>query len=128
MKTLLALILASQITFGNEAFYNDKMAACLKGKRETRLFLRERSFVFVDIETSTHLIEAGLDKRSSLDSVQQAILFHILKPSKKPMIIIYDRDNKEGVFEYRIRLVSERLGIPYRRISVSLLNKNRCPD
>lgn len=32
-------------------------------------------YVVVDCETETHVIEVGLDKRSSLDSVQQAEFF-----------------------------------------------------
>ena len=122
------LLLPSIVFAKNELFYNKKMAACLNGKTETRIYYERGSFVLVDIETTTYLIEAGLDnKRSSLDSVQQAAFFHIHKPNKKPMIIIYDTDNKRGVFERQISSVSKRYNIEYKRIPTAILDKGDCP-
>ena len=75
-------------------------------------------YVKVDCETSTHVIEAGLDKRSSLDSIQQATFFATLT-GKEPMVVIYDTDGKEGKYEYRIRKASERLGVSYLSVRMS---------
>ena len=43
-------------------------------------------------ETNTDIFEGGLDKRSSLDSGQQALFFHLLS-HKNPVVIIYDTMN-----------------------------------
>ena len=51
----------------------------------------------VDCETSTTVYEGGLDKRSSLDSLQQALFFSVLT-GKRPAVVIYDTDGKEGQF------------------------------
>ena len=46
--------------------------------------------------------EGELDKRSSSDSLQQALFFiHLI--GKAPAVVIYDTDSREGRFEYRIR-------------------------
>lgn len=74
----------------------------------------------VDCETESEVIEAGLDKRSSLDSLQQAIFFGILS-NKKPVVVIYDTDGVEGRYEYRIRKACEFAEIEYRSIKVDQL-------
>ena len=71
-----------------------------------------RSFVKVDCETSTTVYEGGLDKRSSLDSLQQALFFSVLT-GKRPAVVIYDTDGKEGRFEYWIRSACQKSGIRY---------------
>ena len=66
------------------------------GRRETRHGYTSaggRSFVKVDCETSTTVYEGGLDKRSSLDSLQQALFFSVLT-GKRPAVVIYDTDGK----------------------------------
>ncbi len=80
----------------------------------------KRYFIVVDIETKDYVIEAGLDRRSSLDSVQQ-VMFAAIIARKKPKIIIYDSDGIEGPYEYRIRMVAHRLGIAYERINIAQL-------
>ena len=70
----------------------------------------------VDCETSTEVIEAGLDKRSSLDSLQQALFFKHLT-GKTPVIVIYDTDGKEGIYEFRIKAASKLAGVEYRSVS-----------
>lgn len=119
-------MLAAQIT-ASESFYNQKLARCWGGKIETKLYYRGDDFVRVDIETETHVIEAGLDKRSSLDSIHQVGFFHLLKPQKRPLIIIYDTDGREGKYEYQIRKVSRLFGIAYLSVPTSTLNQNICP-
>ena len=88
------------------------------GIEEVRKYYRKKNYVKVDCETDEEVIEAGLDKRSSLDSVQQAVFFSILT-GKKPVVVIYDTDGKEGRFEYRIRKVCEELDVEYRSIRVA---------
>ena len=63
-----------------------------------------------------YVIEGGLDKRSSLDSVQQT-LFASTLTGKKPVIVIYDTDGIEGRFEYRIKTVAKNLGIKFYNLN-----------
>lgn len=77
-------------------------------------------YVRVDCETATHVIEVGLDKRSSLDSVQQAEFFGWIT-GKKPMVIIVDRDGIESEIEYQIETSARRFGVEYRTYTVDLL-------
>ena len=53
--------------------------------------------------------DGGLDKRSSLDSLQQALFFSVLT-GKQPEVVIYDTDGQEGQFEYRIRTACQKAG------------------
>jgi len=46
-------------------------------------------YLLVDIVTSTYVIKGGLDKRSSLDSLQQAIFTSVLN-GKRPAVALYD--------------------------------------
>lgn len=71
-----------------------------------------RSYVIVDCETATHVYEGGLDKRSSLDSVQQALFFASLT-GKKAAVVIYDTDGVTGKYEYRIKTACEIAGVEY---------------
>ncbi len=107
----------------NEAALNKALAAKIGGRTEVRHYYfasGRRYYVRVDIETDSHVIEGGLDKRSSLDSVQQAT-FAAHLTGKRPRVIIYDRDGKEGPFEYRIRIAAQALGIDFQRIPLSEL-------
>ena len=70
------------------------------------------AYVYVDCETSDTVWEGGLDKRSSLDSIQQALFFHHVT-GKTPAVVIYDTDGMEERFEYRIRVAAELAGIRY---------------
>ena len=60
----------------------------------------------------TAVNEAGLDKRSSLDSIQKAIFAYYIT-GKRPVVVIYDKDGKEGRFEYCIRMACEMVNIEY---------------
>ena len=58
--------------------YNRWFCALVNGETETRHGYASaggRRYVEVDCETGTMVYEGGLDKRSSLDSVQQALFF-----------------------------------------------------
>ena len=58
------------------------------------------------------MYEGGLDKRSSLDSVQQALFFAYVT-GKEPAVVIYDADGKVGPYEYRIQVACEMAGVQY---------------
>ena len=69
-------------------------------------------------------MEGGLDKRSSLDSVQQA-LFAATLSGKIPVVVIYDTDGVEGRYEYRIRNAAERANVAFYRLTLSDLQTFR---
>ena len=99
----------------SEDAYNRRFCASVGGVTETRhtyTYDGGNSFVKVDCETDTTVYEGGLDKRSSLDSVQQALFFSVLT-GKAPVVVIYDTDGKEGRFEYRIRTACRKAGVQY---------------
>ena len=99
--------------------YNDYYAKQIGGQRETKKYYtlkNKQHHVKVDIETETEVIEGGKDKRSSLDSVQQALFFAFLT-GKKPVVVIYDTDNTLGNYEYRIQQACKLANVEYRRIS-----------
>ena len=69
-----------------------------------------------DCETEETVYEGGLDKRSSLDSVQQALFLAYLT-GKEPTVVIYDTDGKIGQYEHRIRVACEMAGVIFLRVS-----------
>ena len=98
-----------------EAELNRLFCQSVGGQTETRhyyTYAGGRSHIRVDCETPTHVYEGGLDKRSSLDSVQQA-LFAAQLTGKRPAVVVYDMDGWEGRFEYRIRTVCQQSGVRY---------------
>uniref|UniRef100_UPI0034DF080E hypothetical protein n=1 Tax=Candidatus Thiodubiliella endoseptemdiera TaxID=2738886 RepID=UPI0034DF080E len=99
----------------NEHYYNNIFCDSLGGKIETKHYYKyntKQSFVKIDCETENYVYEGGLDKRSSLDSVQQVKFFSILT-GKKPAIVIYDTDGEFGKYEYRIKQVAKSLGVKF---------------
>ena len=99
----------------SEDTYNRRFCAAVGGVTETRLtytYEGGSSYVKVDCETDTTVYEGGLDKRSSLDSLQQALFFSVVT-GKAPAVVIYDTDGREGRFEYRIRTACEKAGVHY---------------
>ena len=66
----------------------------------------------MDCETEDTVYEGGLDKRSSLDSVQQA-LFAASLTGKHPAVVIYDTDGQIGPYEHRIRVACELAGVRF---------------
>ena len=82
----------------SEDDYNRWFCTLVNGETETRhgyMSAGGRRYVEVDCETGTMVYEGGLDKRSSLDSVQQALFFsHVT--GKRPAVVIYDTDGREG--------------------------------
>lgn len=73
----------------------------------------EQGFIRVDCETPGAVLEVGLDKRSSLDSVQQA-LFAAHLTGKAPMVVMIDTDGHEDRYEFRIRTAARMAGVEYR--------------
>ena len=99
----------------SENDYNRRFCTTVNEETEIRhgyTSVGGRYYVKVDCETSTMVYEGGLDKRSSLDSVQQALFFSHLT-GKQPGVVIYDTDGREGRFEYRIRAASQKAGVRY---------------
>ncbi len=99
----------------SENDYNNLYSNHIGGIREQRYTYKGSKHIFVDIETKTEVIEGGLDKRSSLDSIQQAGFFAFLT-GKKPIVVIYDTDGKEGIYEYRIKKACQFYGMEYRNV------------
>ena len=119
--TLLVIILldlstTEAIAQHKEDYYNNLLAERLGGRSEVVYDYdytpTETSEIRIDIETDDYVIEGGKDKRSSLDSVQQAVFASILS-GKKPAVAIYDTDGKWGQYEHRIWIVAKELGIRY---------------
>ena len=99
----------------SEDEYNRRFCAAVGGVTEAQhnyTYDGGSSFVKVDCETDTTVYEGGLDKRSSLDSLQQALFFSALT-GKSPAVVIYDTDGREGRFEYRIRTACQEAGVHY---------------
>ena len=100
-----------------EDAYNAAFCASVGGKTEVRheyTYPSGTSYVVVDCETADTVYEGGLDKRSSLDSVQQALFFASLT-GKRAAVVIYDTDGTEGRFEHRIRVACEAAGVEFTR-------------
>ena len=72
--------------------------------------------VRIDIMTDEYVIEGGLDKRSSLDSIQQAV-FAATLTNKKPSVAIYDTDGQWGKYEHRIWQAAKKLNIRFIWVS-----------
>ncbi len=99
----------------SESDCNKRYCDSINGKTEVRKKYK-LGVVIADCETKSEIIEGGLDKRSSLDSLQQAVEFATVS-NKKPVIVIYDTDGLEGKIEYRIKSAANKLGIEYRNVS-----------
>ena len=98
-----------------EAEFNRQFCQSVGGQTEIRHYYTwsgGRSHIMADCETPTHVYEGGMDKRSSLDSLQQA-LFAAHLTGKRPAVVIYDTDRQEGRFEYRIKTACHQAGVRY---------------
>jgi len=76
----------------------------IKGKTEVRHSYDwdgVQDYVVADCETDDTVYEFGLDKRSSLDSIQQALFFSRVT-GKHPAVVIFDTDGKDGEYEFQI--------------------------
>ncbi|MBY6154292.1 hypothetical protein KUV47_13800 [Vannielia litorea] len=77
-------------------------------------------YVRVDCRTETEVIELGLDKRSSIDSVHQA-LFAASQTGLAPKVVMIDTDGREDAYEFQVRTVAARAGVPYEVIDANRL-------
>ncbi len=113
--------------YKNEEYYNNLFCTSVGGQREVKHYYKygsnKKSYIKVDCETTDYVYEGGMDKRSSLDSIQQAFFFSILT-KKKPAIVVFDTDGRFGKYEHRLKLVSNRLGVKFNRIKNESLGKN----
>ena len=108
----------------SEAYYNNFLADQLNGKTEVRLSydyevadnIPRSATIRVDIVTDKFAIEGGLDKRSSLDSIQQAV-FAASLINKRPAVAIYDTDGQWGKYEHRIWQAAKKLNIRFIWVS-----------
>ena len=66
----------------------------------------------MDCETKDTVYEGGLDKDTNLDSLQQTLFFASLT-GKTPVVVIYDTDGKVGMYEHRIKVACERVGVKF---------------
>ena len=98
----------------DEQTFNAALARHLNGQTEVRLNYTTRDnvngYILVDIVTKTYVIEGGLDKRSSLDSLQQAIFASTLT-GKMPAVALYDTDKVVGKYEHRIIEAATSIGV-----------------
>ena len=102
---------------GSEREFGGRFCLSLGGKEHVRLYYDYpggRSYVVVDCETDSHVWEGGLDKRSSLDSLQQAI-FAAALTGKEPAVVIFDQDGEFGKYEYRISTAAKAAGVRFIR-------------
>ena len=111
---------AGDITPRNEESFNIALAKLLRGQTEV-VFLYDygekdnptlTASIRIDIMTADYVIEGGLDKRSSLDSIQQAVFASTLS-GKEPAVAIYDTDGLWGKFEHRIWTAANKLGVRF---------------
>ena len=65
------------------------------------------SYVKVDCKLIQRCTRGGLDKRNSLDSLQQTLFFSVLT-RKAPEVVIYDTNDREERFEYRVRTAYQK--------------------
>ncbi len=101
-----------------EALAIDIVCALFGGEQEVRhAYNADQSphYIQVDCESDVYVMEMGMDKRSSFDSIHQVIFASILT-GKKPKIVIIDTDLRRKAEEYQIQLAAEKLGIEYLSI------------
>lgn len=108
----------------NEAFFISVLCGALfGGSAET---VHEFSYpggaasIRTDCENSRRVVEFGLDRRSSLDSIQQA-LFAAEITGKEAVAVLIDTDGRFGRYEWRIARAANIAGVPIRIIPAALV-------
>ena len=118
-KCALLILLLPLTACADEDDFNDSLCQTLGGERETRHGYTygdgQEGYVVVDCETESFVIEGGLDRRSSLDSLQQALFASVLT-GKAPAVVIYDSDGQVGRYEHRIQAACESVGVLFLRL------------
>ena len=113
----LALLISSLYPGGGKkaSISSQACPASLGGETEGRheyTYPAGQSYVRVDCETADTVYEGGLDKRSSLDSVQQA-LFAAHLTGTTLAVVISNTDGKIGRYEHRIKVACGRAGVAF---------------
>lgn len=80
----------------------------------------DTSHIRVDCETDTEVIEVGWDRRSALDSVQQA-LFASALTGKSAAVMLIDTDGHIGPYETRVRVAASMSNVAFRSVSKDFL-------
>lgn len=103
---------ANDLVIKNESYYNDKFCAEIGGQREVKHFYTTdnglQGFVLVDCKTEDEVYEGGLNKRSSLDSIQQALFFAAIT-GKKPAIVLHKSKQLNDKYKFRIQKAAEKI-------------------
>ena len=123
-KDIRELSQSEKTSINNESLYNSKLAKYLGGITEVAYNYDYNingstpriASIRIDIVTDEYVIEGGLDKRSSLDSIQQAVFASTLT-GKKPAVAIYDTNGSWGKYEHRIYSTARKLGIKFFWVS-----------
>ncbi len=103
---LAACLLLPTVSQAQEDAYNTSFCTSMGGEKEARhdyTYPTGTSSVRVDCETADTVYKGGLDRRSSLDSVQQALFFAHLT-GKKPAVVITTQTEKSGGMSTRLKL------------------------
>ena len=118
MKTIPSLflvLLLPAVALAQEDAYNASFCASMGGETGVRhdyTYPSGQSYVRVDCETADTVYKGDVDRRSSLDSVQQALFFAHLT-GKRPAVVIYNTDGKIGRYEHQIKVACERAGVAF---------------
>ena len=113
-----------------EAYFNDFLASQLGGQAEVVIKYDfegpsgEKLYgsIRVDIVTEDKVVEGGLDKRRSLDSLQQAVFASTLT-NKHPAVAIYDTDGAWGNIEYRVLTAAKHLGVAFYWVKLNEIQR-----
>ncbi|QDI74715.1 hypothetical protein PNH50_14640 [Leisingera aquaemixtae] len=107
----------------NEAYYIALLCGALFGGQPETVhqftYPGGAASIRTDCENRNRVIEFGLDKRSSLDSIQQA-LFAAEITGKEAVVALIDTDGTLGRFEWRIARAANIAGVPIRIIPAEL--------
>lgn len=107
----------------NEAYYITLLCGALFGGTPETVhdfaYPGGAASIRVDCENTNRVVEFGLDKRSSLDSIQQA-LFAAEITGKEPVVVLIDTDGVMGRFEWRIARAANVASVPVRIIPAAL--------
>ncbi|MDE4273965.1 hypothetical protein PXK58_06540 [Phaeobacter gallaeciensis] len=112
----------------SEALYISLLCGALMGGEPEQVYQFDYpeggASIRVDCENSNRVVEFGLDKRSSLDSLQQA-LFAAEITGKEAVVVLIDTDGVMGRFEWRIARAANIAGVPIRIIAADLVEDLR---
>jgi len=129
MRAALILCLLPVVVLAEptEAELNRAFCDSVGGQTEVRLHYSygegQTGYVVVDCLTDRAVYEMGLDKRSSLDSLQQVLFFSYLT-GKAPKIVIFNLDNRVGPYEHQILQAGKKAGVFVKIIQPSMLEQH----